>query len=333
MLGLPVQAGPNDGSASALGFRESKNSKSSKNSKNSEHSLKARSDRNPSAPGTPASMGRRPERIPEYKGSQMAEIPAKPENPDDFNPETFEEPERGVEVYEAGQHAIARPGDVRFTAHLKPVYLNIVHGVGALSEAGYPKGALVLDKEVEIYSPPRPAKPGEAQAKDEPAVVTILSVQEFWKEEVKYGSGMIPRTWATKAEALAAGMTTEYPPWNSGLPMPNVRPALSLKMLVREPEGVTDRGHFLLNIGNEWWAPCTMIADKTAYGEVVDPITRATYTHGSTGIHSATWALSTRSKLIKSTSNFTFVPVLRIIGTKTPAEIQNLLDVVEGRRT
>ena len=264
------------------------------------------------------------------------EVPVKPPQEDpDFSPETFEEPangERAVEVYDANRSAIARPGDVRFTAHLKPVYLSVVHGVGALSEAGYPKGALVLDKEVEIYSPPRPAKPGEAQVKEDPAIVTILSVQEFWKEEVKFGSGQLPRTWATKAEAQAAGMVTEYPKWGSGLPMPNVRPALSLKLLVREPEGVQDRGHFLLEIGGKWWAPCTLIADKVAYGEVVDPITRATYTHGATGIFSATWALSTRSKLIKSTQNFTFVPVFRICATKTAAEIEELLVVVEGRK-
>ena len=61
------------------------------------------------------------------------------------------------------------------------------------------------------------------------------------------------------------------------------RPALELQLLVREPEGVQDRGYFLLQIGGSWWAPCTMIADKTAYAEVNDAITRARLAHDAVG--------------------------------------------------
>jgi hypothetical protein len=251
----------------------------------------------------------------------------KPSDPDGFDPDSFEnQEERGVELYDASKSAVATIGQTSFTGRLKPAYISVAHGVGGLSEAGYAKGALVIDKQVEVYSPPRPAKPGKEPEKSEPAKAIILSIQDFWKQEVPFGAGVLPEIYANEAEAIKAGRRTVYPKWGSGDPMPDARPALTIRMLVQEPEGVNDRGHFLIEFDGKWWAPCTMIADKTAYGEVIDPLTRASdFTHKDTGIHSALWSLETRSKMAKKTGNFTFVPVFKVIGTLSPDQVKELL--------
>ena len=263
----------------------------------------------------------------------MAEIEHKAnvnDEPDGFDPESLGD-EQSLVVRDSAAHAVALPGEVRMTAKLRPVYLSITHGVGGLSEAGFPKGSLVLDKTVEVYAPPKPPKPGKEPEKSDPAIVTVVSVTEFWKQDVPFGSGQIPETYVDERAALAAGRRTQYPPFGSGLPLPDARPALTVRLLVREPEGVQDRGHFLLQIGDAWWAPCTMIADKTAYAEVNDAITRARLAHDSVGgIVAANFALETRSKLIRSTGNFTYVPVFRAVGTKTPDQLKEVLARVNG---
>ena len=265
----------------------------------------------------------------------MAEIEHKAnpnDEPDGFDPASLEEPGTDVVLHDPNQGALAVPGEVRMTAKLRKVYLSITHGVGGLSEAGFPKGSLVLDKTVEVYSPPKPPKAGKPAEKSEPAICSIVSVKEFWKQDVPYGSGQIPELYPDEAAALKAGRRTAYPPFGSGLPLPDARPALELQLLVQEPEGVQDRGYFLLQIGGKWWAPCTMIADKTAYAEVNDAVTRARLAHDSVGgICAANFALETRSKLIRSTGNFTFVPVFRTVGTKAPGELKEMLDKLSGK--
>ena len=261
----------------------------------------------------------------------MAEVPFTPGQPVAEEEIAPEQEEQALELRNSSG-ALAVPGTINFTARLKPVYLSVVHGVGKLSEAGFPKGALVLDKEVEVFTPPRPPKPGEQPAEAVPAVATILAVTEYWKEEVPFGTGKIPKTWNSEEEALADGMITKYPKWGTNGKMPNARPALSIRMLVREPEGVEDRGRFMIDLGGVWWAPCTLIADKTAYLEAADPMTRLTYTHGDAGIYTANVLLSTRSRMAKTTGNFTFVPVFRVVGTKTPDEVKLLLTKITGKK-
>lgn len=266
----------------------------------------------------------------------MAETNYKAAAPvDDFDVAALEDELVGDElvVHNPGMGAVAKPGEVHMTAKLRKVYLSIVHGVGGLSEAGYQKGSLVMDKTVEIYTPPKPAKPGQAQEKSEPAVVTVVSANEFWKQDVPYGSGKIPELYPSEQAAIAAGRRTQYPPFGSGEPLPDARPALELQLLIREPDGVKDRGYFLLEIGGKWWAPCTMIADKTAYAEVNDAITRARLSHEDVGgIIAANFTLETRSKLIRSTGNFTFVPVFRVAGTKTPDELKETMSRITGQK-
>ncbi len=241
----------------------------------------------------------------------------------DFDPASFDEG-AGTDVVVVPPSSIAKVNEVNFTAQVKPEYVSIVHGVGKLSEMGFVQGELVLDKEVVIYSPPRQAKKSDKQEADAPAVVTILSVTEFFKEQTEYGSGDLPRTWGTEAEAKADGMITEYPPWGSGLPMPNARRAITLRLLIKEPPDVEDRSHFFFKIGEDWWAPATYIADKMSYKEVAQWLTKTMFAYKSTGITAATCGMSTRSLLIKKTGNFTKVPVFQVLGTKTPEEIRNL---------
>lgn len=256
----------------------------------------------------------------------MAELKA---NDAGFDPEEMND-EQDIVVH-TGSTALAKPGEVRFAGRLKKPYLRIAHGVGGLAQAGFTPGQLVLsesdalDKGVIVYSPPSIQK---KDAKPEPAIITIATAVDFWKEVTKFGEGNLPRTWATEEDAIADGMTTKYPPWGSGLPMPNARPALQLDILIREPEDVEDRGTFLFKIGDAFWAPARFICDKGMYTEVITPLTKASYTHGATGIFSATFELSTRNKLTKSTGNYTWVPVLKLASTKTPEQVEELKQVL-----
>lgn len=254
----------------------------------------------------------------------MAEVHLN-DNPDEFNPEELEADEKALELADRNT-AIAKPGEIRFTGHLKRPYLQIAHGVGGLAQAGFTPGELVVDKTVVVYSPPKISK-GVAK-EPSPAIVTIVSVVDYWKEVTQFGSEALPRTWPDEASAKAAGMITQYPPFGSGLPLPNARPALNIDLLVKEPEGVEDRGTFLFALDGAYWAPARFICDKAMYTEVITPLTKAVYTHGSSGIFSATFALSTRNKFIKKTGNYTWVPVIKLIGTKTPQQLEELKAVM-----
>lgn len=244
---------------------------------------------------------------------------------DSFNPDELESEEQALELADKNTQ-LAKPGEIRFTGHLKRPYLQIAHGVGGLAQAGFSPGELVIDKTVVVYSPPKLVK-GAAQ-ESPPAVVTIVSVYDYWKEVTAFGSPDLPRTWPSEAAAEADGMVTKYPPFGSGLPLPNARPALNIDLLVKEPEGVEDRGTFLFALDGAHWAPARFICDKAMYTEVITPLTKAVYTHGASGIFSATFELTTRNKLIKKTGNFTWVPCLKLAGTKTPKQIDELKAVM-----
>lgn len=242
-----------------------------------------------------------------------------------FNPDELEG--EGKELELAGkQTALLRPGEVRFVGHLKKPYLQITHGVGGLSQAGFSPGELVVDKTIVVYAPPKLVKGVPTESK--PAIVTILTIGDYWKEVTPFGSPELPRTWPDEAAAIADGMRTQYPPFGSGLPLPNARPALNIDLLVREPEGVEDRGTFLFSLDGAYWAPARFICDKAMYTEVITPLTKAQYTHGEAGIYTATFELSTRNKLIRSTGNYTWVPVIRLAKTKTPQQIEELKKVL-----
>ena len=256
----------------------------------------------------------------------MSEInmnPAAAASADSFDPDQFEEQETAVELHRGGG-AVAKLGQAAFTLKLPKRYLQVAHGVGGLSQEGYTPGELVIAKAVSVYTPPKQAKGKEIQAKAEPAIVSVLEAIEFWKEETVFGGGTLPRTWDSEVEAQAAGMTTVYPKWGSGLPMPTARPAINLKLLVREPEGVCDRGYFMLELAGKFWAPCNMIVDKGSYKEVAESLSTAVYVHGEGKLHVANFALTTRNKFVKSTGNYTWVPVFQMLGAKSPAEIEEL---------
>ena len=248
------------------------------------------------------------------------------DQPDAFEPEELEAEVELVPA-SAASTALVKPGEARFVGHLKKPYLQIAHGVGGLSQAGFQPGEIVLNKKVVVYSPAKLVK-GTTVPASAPVTVTVISAVDYWKEVTKYGDPKLPRTWPTEADALAAGMTTQYPPFGSGLPLPTARAALNIDLLVREPEGVEDRGEFLFKLDGAYWAPARFICDKAMYTESIDPMTRAKISHGPSGLYSATFELSTFNKLIKSTGNYTWVPAWRLVKTKTPeqiVEIQRLL--------
>jgi hypothetical protein len=258
----------------------------------------------------------------------MAEIKMDQVDDASFDVAEMEHDNQALELHSRG--LIARPNEMNFVAKLKPIYLSIAHGVGKLSQLGFQPGELVLNNEVSVYSPPKQGKKGAAPELDVPAIVTVISATQFWKEVTKFGTGDLPRTWATEAEANAAGMLTVYPKWGSGGKMPDARPAMNMKLMIKEPEGVSDRSHFLIEACGAFWAPCTMIADKGSFEEVQTALTSLQLTHAPSGVMSANVGLSTRNKLAKTTGNYTWVPALRVMGTKSPSETADMLAKIGG---
>ena len=64
----------------------------------------------------------------------MGDVKLNPE--DDFNPESLENEETGLELSPQTTGALAIPEEARFTTTLRPIYLSIAHGVGGHAFGG-----------------------------------------------------------------------------------------------------------------------------------------------------------------------------------------------------
>ena len=88
-----------------------------------------------------------------------------------------------------------------------------------------------------------------------------FAVGHFWREVVEFGSGIIPREFANKASADAAGMITDFQPSGSGK-VRNCAPVYKLWVLIEAPEGVKDEGMFFYNLDGKLYAPAEIWVDK-----------------------------------------------------------------------
>jgi len=271
----------------------------------------------------------------------MADVPSNAALEAEFMPDEDQPTSQSLDRLQS--QAIALPGGSAFAEPIesKPIFIEIVHGVGKLAEENLaPAGSLVLDKKVVIYQPPSPKK-GGGLSPEEPALMTVLKVVEFWRERLQWPwpEGKYPREFDTEADAIAAGLITQFPPRGSAAAndrsqWPNCGRAATLAVLLQEPEGVEDRSYYYVPIKDKWYAPAKLSLEKYGFAEVAPVVDRADkYSHRVLGLPAATFALTTKTFKVKSTGNFTWIPAVRIHSTKTEDEINAIYDLFGGRPT
>lgn len=137
--------------------------------------------------------------------------------------------------------------------------VHIAHNLSESEPEGTVKGSVWLSRKSDIKWPCKVADLGRRFN------FIPFSVSHSWREVVPYGQGLIPREFASKQEADAAGMITDFQPSGTGK-MRNCVPVYTMWVLIEAPDGVKDNGFFYLNLGGKLYAPAQMFVDKyTSY--------------------------------------------------------------------
>lgn len=226
--------------------------------------------------------------------------------PDEFDPEALEAASGedhsgggGSTMLQVRDQALGVISGEVSSADIRVPWLKLVYGVGSLAEKFNP-GSLVLGDDNLLVE------------KAQPLNIIILSASQVWKEYLKqYTPGVLPRTYMTEAEVRKNGGTTT---WSAdGTQGPTFSPALTMKLLIQKPEGITC-GLFGLELGDSLWAPAKWSVDKTAYKRVGPTIlTTAAFSLRKRGLLSGIWEIRTAAEKSR-TGNLTIVPTIRLIG-------------------
>lgn len=131
--------------------------------------------------------------------------------------------------------------------------MKIAYAVTQGLPEGIPEGSLIAtDANGAVMVLASPGKPVDIIL-----LRTIMYYKE-WLSSEKFSAGLRPRTFATEAEANAAGLTTRYINGQvAGAP-----PAYDMFMLVRKPENYDGDTSSFIPLGNELWLPVLYTADK-----------------------------------------------------------------------
>lgn len=156
--------------------------------------------------------------------------------------------------------ALGGIGGATDTSGLRLPWLKMVHGVGKLAEKFNPGDIVLADEHLLVK-------------KNEDLHVVILSVFEYWKEFVEFGSRMTARKFLTKAEVHAAGGTTEWVNKPAKIP-PTFAEAIDLKLLIRKPKDLIC-GLFGMEFEGNEYAPANMSFDGVAAKRVAPVVKMA----------------------------------------------------------
>ncbi len=208
--------------------------------------------------------------------------------------------------------AVAPVGTMHLNMDLSEIplpRLQLAYGVGRLSEFFNP-GDLILGDDNKIAS------------KGEVVEVTLLSLNQFWKEYLSsemFAAGEMPRIFATKEEVTEAGGTTEF----AGDQKPSFARAVELRMLVKKPDDL-ECGIFGLDLPDGGvYAPAIFTLDKTAYRKA-GPGLITSATMGLQGnLLAGRFAISTRSE--KVGQNMTVVPTIKLLPERNSEDVQEYI--------
>jgi len=134
--------------------------------------------------------------------------------------------------------------------------LHISHNLSEKEPQGCVKGSVWLARKTDLVWP---CKVTDVEKKFN---FIPFSVGHSWREVVAFGSGIIPRTFASKAEADAAGMITDYQPAGTGKRR-NCVPVYCMWVLIEQPADVRDESMFFFELDGKRYAPAEVYVDKT----------------------------------------------------------------------
>ena len=184
---------------------------------------------------------------------------------------------------------------------LKVPVLKITHGVGDLS-AVFNLGDLIINNTHKIAG------------RDEFVNMTVLSIRKYYEENLPYdANGPMPQMFNTKAEVVAAGLTTE---WINNQP-PSINEVGEMTLLLEQREGV-DEVCFSTEFEGKKYAMARFTVRKTQYGAAKDVFTARAMQLSECGLLFGAWTIHTESKPLKS-GNRAMIPVLKLTG-KHPVE-------------
>jgi hypothetical protein len=203
--------------------------------------------------------------------------------------------------------------------------LQIAYGVGKLSEK-FSQGDLVLDGTYLI------AKRGD------PLVVTFVSVDRFYKQYVDssqraamIASGLQPKTYNTREEALKAGEIVDWSKVRGQGPRPTVSPAGFYQLLIQKPNGI-ECALFGFELGGKLWAPARMYLDKKAHRVVNSEVEKAMlFSLGARkgGLLAGQFTLFTKTTK-KPDSNTETLPEIRFSGNNSDADVAKILTTFQN---
>ena len=178
--------------------------------------------------------------------------------------------------------------------------LNIVHGVGPLSEHFDP-GSLVYNKELVVAE-------GSKEGTKNPIEIVVVAAHKDYLERVEWGSESLPRSADTEEEVRALGGTTQY----NGDERPSWDKRLTCLILIKGAEGAPC---FDYHIGGEWWAPAMWVIKgpsqwRAAGTHIVTAAKMGLRNFG--GLPGGRWSLSVRRQKIGD--NFVYVPAITSAG-------------------
>jgi hypothetical protein len=163
--------------------------------------------------------------------------------------------------------------------------LQIAQGVGPLSDL-YPKGSIVLDKEMEI-----------GKMDGTPVEITVLNIQKTFEENVPFGGDELPRIAKSKEEVLRLGGTTDWSTEDGQKIPPSFKPCADALICIKQPEGLDDEW-FPYEFEGTNYTFCTWKIKGMAYSASAVPINTAKRMYYRKGLETGSFMLSTEKRLI-----------------------------------
>ncbi len=209
-------------------------------------------------------------------------------------------------AYAEGLVGDIQSGDTRLPT------LNIVHGVGPLSELFDP-GSLVYNKELVLLKGGREGAEGAIE-------LVVAAAKKDYVENVEWGSDIMPQIVDTLEEVKQLGGTIAYGPNGEA---PSWKSRLTCLVLIK---GDADKPYHDYEICGDFYAPAMWTLSGAAFsraGKTV--ITAAKMGLAKLGLAAGKWSLGvTRVKL---GDNFVYVPSLKGIGKNSPEFVETVREL------
>jgi hypothetical protein len=190
--------------------------------------------------------------------------------------------------------------------------LRITYGVGNLSEFFNP-GDLILGDDSLLVK------------KLEGLEIIVYDLHPYWKEYLAFGAEGFPNTFDTKAEVAEAGGTTE---WANNVG-PTYSPAVTIKMLIKKPEGIVSGMFSMALADGAEYAPAIMYLDKSAYKKTGESLV-STCIHSLKGnMLAGKFEISTYSTKSRS-GNMVIVPKIKLLVERNSYEMQTSIKSLLG---